>query len=490
MSKASFLLNGKPSSQNVCFTLPISCQICLGKVKEPSICPNLHVFCSKCIDTWLEKTKQCPTCRVPIDKDNPCRRILGGIDNEDDTDLIKPTEFSNPVTRKARFMYLFDQYEEEVTRLNNFIDCLNDEISKLRESGSSSVQIEPGSCKDEIMQQMKLKIDNLQKSNEELVKERDEYKEENKKLDSENSILIQDIARLRASLNEKNSQITSKYTMAALESKIESYEKEIKQLQKALEKSDKYIFDLESKKDFKDKENKLNSHSSDEKYSFNNIPSTSSVFNFKSETNKSENLTQNKSDLQCLLSSVTSPPSSSQMGNPPSAKKVNVIPKVNFYGSPSKTPTRSNTNHASTQPVSSFGERLKKNLFNTPSKKDFELLNQLSQGNNSNSSSVLFSNSTNSNPSGNQNFLFSPMKRLRIEEPEHQEKINSHSFVNISDQSVSNSNENEGTKIYATLTPMKESTFLPPIDPNNFINQMGSSVNCSNSSSNNLFFSS
>ena len=35
--------------------------------------------------------------------------------------------------------------------------------------------------------------------------------------------------------------------MAALEAKLECYEKEIKQFQKALEKSDKYILDLEQK---------------------------------------------------------------------------------------------------------------------------------------------------------------------------------------------------------------------------------------------------
>ena len=35
--------------------------------------------------------------------------------------------------------------------------------------------------------------------------------------------------------------------MAALEAKLESNDKEVKQLQKALEKSDKYILDLEQK---------------------------------------------------------------------------------------------------------------------------------------------------------------------------------------------------------------------------------------------------
>ncbi len=51
--------------------------------------------------------------------------------------------------------------------------------------------------------------------------------------------------RLKLNLSEKNSQMSNRYTVAALETKIESYEKEIKQLQKALDKSDRYIADLE-----------------------------------------------------------------------------------------------------------------------------------------------------------------------------------------------------------------------------------------------------
>ena len=54
------------TTNNVSSTLPITCQICLGRVKDPSVCPNLHAFCSTCINMWLEKSKQCPTCRTSI----------------------------------------------------------------------------------------------------------------------------------------------------------------------------------------------------------------------------------------------------------------------------------------------------------------------------------------------------------------------------------------------------------------------------------------
>ena len=54
------------SASSLVFTLPISCQICLSKVKDPVICSNRHVFCKGCMDTWLQRMKQCPACRIDI----------------------------------------------------------------------------------------------------------------------------------------------------------------------------------------------------------------------------------------------------------------------------------------------------------------------------------------------------------------------------------------------------------------------------------------
>lgn len=47
------------------------------QVRQPVICANHHVFCSSCMEMWLKKANQCPTCRVPITADNPCREIIG-----------------------------------------------------------------------------------------------------------------------------------------------------------------------------------------------------------------------------------------------------------------------------------------------------------------------------------------------------------------------------------------------------------------------------
>ncbi|CAH3190217.1 unnamed protein product [Porites lobata] len=61
------------SSTSLSMTLPISCQICLGKVREPVVCPNQHVFCSTCMDTWLRSHSFCPTCRTSITTEQPCK---------------------------------------------------------------------------------------------------------------------------------------------------------------------------------------------------------------------------------------------------------------------------------------------------------------------------------------------------------------------------------------------------------------------------------
>lgn len=51
--------------------------VCCEQVRQPVICANHHVFCSSCMEMWLRKANQCPSCRVPITADNPCREIIG-----------------------------------------------------------------------------------------------------------------------------------------------------------------------------------------------------------------------------------------------------------------------------------------------------------------------------------------------------------------------------------------------------------------------------
>jgi hypothetical protein len=492
--------------------------------------------------------------------------------------VLKPTDFSHPSIRKARFFSIFEQYEDEVNRLNKHIDSLNIDITKLKESGnlvSASVPLCVSPSKD-ILQTLKTKLQFSQTSLEDSNRDRERLKDSNKKLESENSILMQDLVRLKSTLNEKNMMITSKYTVAALETKLESYEKEIKQLQKALEKSDKYIADLELKQREKENTNvspsSLLTTKSRSTTIFKNVSPNNSTNNYNlisnsigmipnSCTNEMQsstsyivsptNLSKNggdsshyhhhhhhhphqqstkyikndnqmfKSDLKIVkfsekvdhipinINSLLSPPSSSSSSTTSSQPNQHrqVISKDNFYGSPSKmqppqTPPHMLSSHLTSNSVSglmSFSDRLKKNSINinqqqqqqqkTPNISKFELespsplsqsLNGFGNGgietqslinydsvlsntnaNNNNNHNVRC-NSTTSNLNSNaipHQFLFSPMKRLRLEEftlekPNGEEEASNVNATNLNEPTTQeNNNRNNVMKTPPNPSP-------------------------------------
>ena len=136
-----------------------------------------------------------------------------------------------------------------ISDLNKYIDSLNVDIAKLKASekktnlyflifsnfcyfqdcnhGASLASNVPTSPQHDMLQILKDKLKSLQSTLDQTVKERDGLKEvklkrlftkrhflkvyvkiqSNKKLESENSILIQEMQRLKANLNERNSQL-------------------------------------------------------------------------------------------------------------------------------------------------------------------------------------------------------------------------------------------------------------------------------------------
>ncbi|XP_073707919.1 ORC ubiquitin ligase 1-like [Garra rufa] len=68
----------------------------------------------------------------------------------------------------------------------------------------------------------------------------------NKTLRSQNFDLIQENMRLKAEVDSRSPQKFGRYTVAALEAKIHQYERDVAQLKRALERSDKYIEELEA----------------------------------------------------------------------------------------------------------------------------------------------------------------------------------------------------------------------------------------------------
>ncbi|XP_066236808.1 ORC ubiquitin ligase 1 isoform X1 [Saccopteryx leptura] len=240
-------------------TLPITCHICLGKVRQPVICINNHVFCSVCIDLWLKNNSQCPACRVPITPENPCKEIIGGTSESEP--MLSHTVRKH--LRKTRLELLHKEYEDE-------IDCLQKEIEELKSKNLSlesqiktildpltsmqgnqnedkhpvadnSSKIDP-----ETVTEWKKKLRTANEIYEKVKDDMDKLKEANKKLKLENGGLVRENLRLKAEVDNRSPQKFGRFAVAALQSKVEQYERETSRLKKALERSDKYIEELES----------------------------------------------------------------------------------------------------------------------------------------------------------------------------------------------------------------------------------------------------
>lgn len=240
-------------------TLPITCHICLGKVRQPVVCTNNHVFCSICIDLWLKNNSQCPACRVPITTENPCKEIIGGTSESEP--MLSHTVRRH--LRRTRLELLHREYEDE-------IDCLQKEVEELKSKNLSlESQIKtildplalmqgsqnedkhpmadnPSKIDPESVVEWKKKLRTANEIYEKVKDDVDKLKEANKKLKLENGGLLRENLRLKAEVDNRSPQKFGRFTVAALQSKVEQYERETNRLKKALERSDKYIEELES----------------------------------------------------------------------------------------------------------------------------------------------------------------------------------------------------------------------------------------------------
>ncbi|XP_030637710.1 RING finger protein 219 [Chanos chanos] len=240
------------SFQNVTLslTLPISCQICLGKVRQPVICSNNHVFCATCIEVWLKQASQCPTCRVPITPENPCKEIIGATNDAESNEshLVKKR------LRKTRGELLLREYEDEIeillkenedlrgknlnleTQLKTVLDP-----STVSVSNTEAKVVDPSTL-EEWANKLRAANDLYKRVKQDMEK----IKEANKTLRAQNVDLIQENMRLKAEVENRSPQKFGRYTVAALEAKINQYERDVTHLKRALERSDKYIEELEA----------------------------------------------------------------------------------------------------------------------------------------------------------------------------------------------------------------------------------------------------
>ncbi|XP_061558595.1 ORC ubiquitin ligase 1 [Phycodurus eques] len=238
-------------TSTLCLTLPISCQICLGKVRQPVICGNHHVFCSCCMEMWLKKASQCPSCRVPITTENPCREIIGGTNESDHTESPSVRK----CLRKTRGELLLREYEEEIeglVRENEELKTKNQSLelqlrTNLDPCSNNSVQADDKRVDPYIMEEWANRLQTAKDVCDKVKQDLDKLKEANKTLRSQNVDMVQENMRLKAEVVSRSPQKFGRYTVAALEAKIQHYQRDVDHLKKALERSDQYIDDLENR---------------------------------------------------------------------------------------------------------------------------------------------------------------------------------------------------------------------------------------------------
>ncbi|XP_068124003.1 ORC ubiquitin ligase 1 [Hyperolius riggenbachi] len=247
--------------QNVtlALTLPITCHICLGKVRQPVICGNRHVFCSVCIDLWLRNNNQCPACRVPITSDNPCKNIIGGVSENED--MFSPSIRKH--LRKTRLDLLHKEYEDEIDTLLKEAQDLkrtNLELEERMKGFSDPVTNLSSSCNcgnqpahdnnraddHQLLRDCNTKLQVMNAEKKKVTEDVQKLKEENTRLKNENIEFVRENLRLKNEVELRSPQKFGRYTVAALQAKVDQYEREMNRLKKALERSDQYIEELEA----------------------------------------------------------------------------------------------------------------------------------------------------------------------------------------------------------------------------------------------------
>ncbi|KAM4698914.1 ORC ubiquitin ligase 1 [Discoglossus pictus] len=239
-------------------TLPITCHICLGKVRRPVICGNNHVFCSVCIELWLKNNNQCPACRVPITPEHPCKDIIGGTGENEGT-------LSHSVRkhlRKTRLDLLHKDYEEEIEslleeienvkgrnadleeQLNMRVDSIAMSSSSVCNCGNKPTENNNG-INNQTLEEWSKKIHAAKHTTKKLADDMEKLKEENKRLRNDNNEIVRENLRLKNEVDLRSPQKFGRFTVAALQAKVDQYEREMNRLKKALERSDQYIEELE-----------------------------------------------------------------------------------------------------------------------------------------------------------------------------------------------------------------------------------------------------
>ncbi|KAG7222398.1 hypothetical protein INR49_016353, partial [Caranx melampygus] len=157
--------------------------------------------------------------------------------------------------RKTRGELLLREYEEEIEglireneELKTKNQSLEAQLKKVLDPCSvSAAQTNDKSVDPYVLEEWMNKLRTAREVGDKIKQDMDKLKEANKALRSQNMDLVQENMRLKAEVASRSPQKFGRYTVAALEAKIQQYERNVDQLKKALERSDQYIEDLESR---------------------------------------------------------------------------------------------------------------------------------------------------------------------------------------------------------------------------------------------------
>ncbi|CAK8683746.1 unnamed protein product [Clavelina lepadiformis] len=250
----------KTMQTSVTFTLPILCQICLGKVKEPVTCSNQHAFCSSCMNVWLHKNSQCPSCRVEITLQSPVKKIIGGT-LQNDGNTVNQRSMSRQL-RRARYELVLKEYEDEILQLENNVEKLSKENHNLKEQLKKKASHAGGEtcpsvltshenisivapCEEDV-KDLSRKTKEVSKNYKKAKKEIADLKEVNEMLLKRNDDLRREILIVREEVTTRSPMKFGRLTVATLEARLEASEKQVVQLQKALQRNDAYSEQLET----------------------------------------------------------------------------------------------------------------------------------------------------------------------------------------------------------------------------------------------------
>ena len=104
------------------------CVICFDRPTDPFSPKCGHIFCNKCIMTWITQHDECPMCRGDITQTKTL------CDEDDDSDSEVEPHYNIEINGNVRE----DEFDDIIYRVDDFIDGTKDPYFKWKDSTNGS----------------------------------------------------------------------------------------------------------------------------------------------------------------------------------------------------------------------------------------------------------------------------------------------------------------------------------------------------------------